>query len=256
MLSLEQVRFRSGGDEAVPGHSALARLLLVAAAMLALLALGACGNSRGGPVAYNVENFGTPDAPSTTLVDEDYKIGPLDTIKITVFQVPDLSGDFEVDLTGRVSLPLVGDVRAVDMTTAQLDQALTQQLSAKYLQNPDVSVALKASTRRNITVDGAVRQPGMFPVSGPTTLMQAIAMARGTDDTANPRRIAVFRQIQGQRMAAAFDLTSIRRGQAEDPKVYSGDIIVVDGSNIKAIQREILQTIPLLSIFNPVGFIR
>jgi polysaccharide export outer membrane protein len=204
-------------------------------------------------VPYNVENFTAPDAPSTMLVDEDYKIGPLDTIKITVFQVPDLSGDFEVDLTGRVALPLVGVVRAVDMTTAELDQALTRQLSEKYLQNPDVSVALKASTRRNLTIDGAVRQPGNFPVNGPTTLMQAIAMARGTDDAANPRRIAIFRQIQGKRMAAAFDLVSIRRGEAEDPKVYSGDIIIVDGSNIKQIQREILQSLPLLSIFNPMA---
>ena len=78
-------------------------------------------------------------------------------------------------------------------------------------------------------------------------------MAKGTDDNANPRRIAIFRQIQGQRMAAAFDLTSIRRGSAEDPKVYSGDIIIVDGSNIKQIQREILQSLPLLSIFNPMA---
>lgn len=252
MLSLGDVRFREGGRAAVDcAH--LVRGLMLLAALGVLFVLAGCSGTRGGPVPYNVENFTAPDAPSTTLVDEDYKIGPLDTIKITVFQVPDLSGEFEVDLTGRVALPLVGVVRAVDMTTAQLDQALTRQLSEKYLQNPDVSVALKASTRRNLTIDGAVRQPGNFPVNGPTTLMQAIAMARGTDETSNPRRIAIFRQIQGKRMAAAFDLVSIRRGEAEDPKVYSGDIIIVDGSNIKQIQREILQSLPLLSIFNPMA---
>lgn len=59
------------------------------------------------------------------------------------------------------------------------------------------------------------------------------------------------RQVGGQRMAAAFDLVSIRRGEAEDPRIYTGDIIVVDGSNIKSIQRSILQTVPLLSIFRP-----
>jgi polysaccharide export outer membrane protein len=223
---------------------------MVAAA--AMLALAGCAGTRGGPIPYNVENFGPPDSPSTMLVDEDYKIGPLDTLRITVFQVADLSGDFEVDLTGRVALPLLGVVRAVDMTTAELDQALTKQLSEKYLTNPDVAVALKASTRRNLTVDGSVRAPGQYPVNGPTTLMQAIALARGTDENANPRRVAVFRQIEGKRMAAAFDLASIRRGQADDPKVYSGDIIVVDGSNIKQIQREILQALPLVGLFNPI----
>jgi polysaccharide export outer membrane protein len=91
----------------------------------------------------------------------------------------------------------------------------------------------------------------MYPVTGSLTLIQAIALARGTDDAANPRRVAVFRQIGGQRMAAAFDLTSIRRGEAEDPKIYSGDIIVVDGSNVKALQREILTALPIFSIFRP-----
>jgi polysaccharide biosynthesis/export protein len=124
-------------------------------------------------------------------------------------------------------------------------------LGAKYLQSPDVSVSLKSSTRRNVTVDGSVRQPGVYAVNGPTTLVQAIAMARGTDDSANPRRVAIFRQVDGQRMAAAFDLISIRRGQMADPQVYSGDIIVVDGSNVRAIQREVLTALPILGLFNP-----
>ena len=94
----------------------------------------------------------------------------------------------------------------------------------------------------------------MYPVNGPMTLVQAIALARGTDDAANPRRVAIFRQIDGKRMAAAFDLTSIRRGQMEDPQVYSGDIIVVDGSNVRAIQREVLTALPILGMFNPLIF--
>jgi polysaccharide export outer membrane protein len=198
-----------------------------------------------------VQNFGAPDAPTVATIEEDYKIAPLDTLKISVFQVPDLSGDFEVDLTGNIAMPLVGNIKAVDKTARQLQADLVQRLGAKYLQNPDVSVGVKSSTRRSVTVDGSVRQPGLFPVTGPMTLMQAVALARGTDENANPRRIAIFRQISGQRMAAAFDLTSIRRGEAVDPPVYSGDIIVVDGSSVKSLQREILQTLPILSIFRP-----
>lgn len=176
----------------------------------------------------------------------------MDTLKITVFQVPDLSGDFEVDLTGHVALPLLGNVKAVDLTTVELDQRLTQALGQRYLQNPDVSVGIKSSTRRNVTVDGSVRQPGVYPVTGPMTLLQAVALARGTDDNANPRRVAIFRQIEGKRQAAAFDLVSIRRGQMQDPMVYAGDIVVVDGSRVRAIQREILTALPVLGLFNPL----
>ena len=222
-------------------------LLMAAAAAL----LSACAGTRGGPVPYEVTNFGVPDAPTVATIEEDYKIAPLDTLKISVFQVPDLSGDFEVDLTGNIAMPLIGNVKAADKTAQQLRADLTKRLGAKYLQNPDVSVGVKSSTRRSVTVDGSVRQPGVFPVTGELTLIQAIAMARGTDENANPRRVAVFRQIGGQRMAAAFDLVSIRRGQNEDPKIYSGDIIVVDGSQVKSIQREILQALPIFSVFRP-----
>jgi polysaccharide export outer membrane protein len=232
--------------------SAAFRMCAALAALLSVFALSACAGTRGGPIPYNVDEtaFGRPDTPTPLTLEEDYKIAPLDTLKISVFQVPDLSGDFEVDLTGHVALPLLGNVKAVDLTTAELDRRLTQQLGAKYLQSPDVSVGVKSSTRRNVTVDGSVRQPGVFPVNGPMTLMQVIAMARGTDENANPRRVAIFRQIEGKRMAAAFDLVSIRRGNMEDPKIYSGDIIVVDGSNVRAIQREILTALPVLGLFN------
>lgn len=216
----------------------------------ALLLLTGCAGTRGGPIAYNVENFAAPDSTPLLTLDDDYKIGPKDTLKITVFQVADLTGEYEVDLTGHVAIPLIGNVKAADMTTAELDRSLTAKLGEKYLQKPDVSIGIKESSRRNVTIDGSVRQPGMYPVSGPLTLMQAVAMAKGTDENANPRRVAVFRQIQGQRMAAAFDLTSIRRGEAQDPQLYSGDIVVVDGSNVRAVQREVLQALPLLGVFN------
>jgi polysaccharide export outer membrane protein len=229
------------------------QLFLLMGAIALLIALAGCSGTRGGPIPYNPTGFVAPDSPSTQVLEADYKISPLDTLHIAVFQVPELTGDFDVDLTGTITMPLIGNVRAVGMTTAELDQKLAQMLSQKYLQHPDVSVGLKASSSRNITVDGSVRQAGVFMVGGHMTLLQAIALAHGTDDNANPHRVAIFRQIQGQRMAAAFDLTSIRRGQAEDPRVYSGDIVVVDGSKIKGTWQNVLQSIPLLAIFHPFG---
>jgi polysaccharide biosynthesis/export protein len=195
------------------------RPLGLAALVAGFAMLAACAGSRGGPIQYEPKDFVAPDAPTPLALGDDYKIAPLDTLKIRVFQVADLSGDYEVDLTGRVALPLIGNVKAIDMTTSELDERITQLLSEKYLQHPDVTVGVKESSTRAVTVDGSVRQPGMYPVRGQLTLMQVVAMARGTDEAANPHRVAIFRQIQGQRMAAAFDLVSIRRGQMDDPRV-------------------------------------
>lgn len=228
----------------VAGWSTVA--VLSAASLLA----GGCSDRRGGNIPYNVA-LPAPDAPRPVSLEENYRIAPLDTLTIRVFKMPDLSGDYEVDLTGNLSMPLIGSVPAADLTTAELDRRLTERYGARYLENPDITVGVKSSTRRSVTVDGAVKQSGSFPVSGPMTLIQAVAQAGGTTEDANPRRVAVFRTVQGKRQAAAFDLTDIRRGLAEDPPIYPGDIVVVDGSSIKATQRAILQNIPLLSIFRP-----
>ena len=218
---------------------------------LAMLVLAGCADKRGGPIPYGVKTFGAPDAPTVVPLEQGYRIAPLDTLTIKVFKLPDLSGDYEVDLTGQVALPLIGSVSAVDLTTAELDQRLTAKLGEKYLQNPDISVGVKSSTRRNVTVDGAVARVGTFSVNGPMTLLQAIAQAGGPTQDANPRRVAIFRQIGGQRQSAAFDLTSIRRGEAPDPAVFAGDIVIVDGSSIKALQKRLMDSMSILQVFRP-----
>lgn len=219
---------------------------------IAAAAVGGCADTRGGSIPYSVANFRAPDSPSSTMIDPNYKIAPMDTLTIRVFGMPDLSGDYQVDLLGNISMPLVGDVTAINLTPAQLDQQLTKKYGEKYLENPDVSVGVKSAAGHIITVDGAVKQGGAFPVMGPMTLMQAVALAGGADrETANMRRVAIFRTIDGKRQAAAFDLLSIQDGQMADPPVYSGDIIIVDGSNIKAAQKKFFQAFPLFAIFRP-----
>ena len=225
------------------------RLFKFIAAAAALL-VGACADSAGGPIPYNIA-LGNPDAPTVAPLGSDYRISPMDTVSVKVFKSQDLTGDYQVDLTGHISMPLVGEVEAANLTTAQLDQRLTEKLGEKYFQNPDVSVGIKASSRRSVTVDGAVKQAGTFPVAGPTSLMQAVALAGGTSEDANTRRVAVFRTTGGQRQAAAFDLSAIRHGQSQDPQIYPGDIVVVDGSGIKEGFKRVMQSFPLLSIFTP-----
>jgi polysaccharide biosynthesis/export protein len=218
---------------------------------LLALALAGCADTKGGSIAYD-KPLGAPDEVHFQTLASDYKIAPMDKLAVKVFKMDDLSGEYDVDLAGNISLPLIGQVSAANLTTAQLDDTLTQKLGSKYLEHPDVSVAIKSSTAHVVTLDGAVTSGGSFPVGGPISLIQAIAMARGTTEDANTRRVAVFRTVGGKRQAAAFDLTAIRRGQSPDPQIYPGDIVVVDGSHVKAMQKQILQSIPLLAIFGPI----
>lgn len=243
-----------GGNTLTTGPLPSRTILPVRSCLVALvlIALAACSSSRGGPIAYDDDaSFRAPDPPQVAALQSGYRISPMDTVTVKVFRMPDLSGDYQVDLTGQISMPLIGEVKAVDMTTAQLDEALTQRFGVKYLENPDISVGIKESARRSITVDGAVKAAGAFPAAGDLSLMQAVALAGGVNEEANAHRVAVFRTIEGRRQAAAFDLVSIRRGQNPDPKIYPGDIIVVDGDGVKAAYRQILSSFPMLSVFRP-----
>ena len=107
-------------------------------------------------------------------------------------QVPrTFRGDYDVDLAGNISLPLIGEVEAANLTTAQLDDAADREARR------EISRASRRQRRRSsrrpaqsVTVDGAVKRGGSFPVVGPTSLMQAVALAKGTSEDANraPRR--------------------------------------------------------------------
>lgn len=235
-------------SQASPGVSVLRAWAVCATVVLA----SGCASTRGGPIAYDTAGtFQAPDAPKLATLETNYKLAPMDMVSVQVFRMKDLSGDYQVDLTGNISLPLIGEVRAANLTTAELDQQLTSKFGEKYLENPDVSVGLKESAKRAVTVDGAVKQAGAFPTTGPMTLMQAVALAGGATEDANIRRVAVFRTIGGQRQAAAFDLQDIRRGQMQDPTIYPGDVVVVDGSSVKALYKQILGALPGLSLFRP-----
>lgn len=226
------------------------RFSIFALVALVSLALTACVEFRGGDLTYGGANFGPPDAPKAVMADNAYKLAPQDTVTVSVFQVPDISHDYVIDLSGSLTMPLIGSVSAINLSTSELAAVIRDKLAARYIQDPDVTVTLKDSASRVVTVEGSVNSPGVFPATGPLTLAEVIAEAKGTDQYANPKRVAIFRTIDGQRKGAAFDLTSIHRGKMADPAVYAGDTVVVDGSGLKSAERELLTTLPLLYFIN------
>lgn len=179
-----------------------------------------------------------------------YRIGDGDGLKINVFQEPDLSlSEAVVDVNGNVTLPLIGDIPAIGLTTAELSTELTTQLR-RYLTNPQVTVAITRSVAKRVFVEGDVNKAGVFPLEGNVTLLGALAMAEGTTEIADTRQVLVFRTVNGQRYGAKFDVDAIRAGTAEDPRITSQDLVVVGTSSGKQWVRNLIQLSPVLgSIF-------
>ena len=188
-------------------------------------------------------------SPATNMVRPDYVIGPDDVIGVTVFQVPDLSGTVQVDSDGNVLLPLVGSMPAAGRTVGQLSQQIAAAYGARYVRDPKVTVSVKSSDSLKVTVDGAVVQPGIYPITSGTTLMQAIALAKGPDTKLASSKVAIFRTVGQNRTAAVFDLSDIRDGKVQDPQLQARDIVVVDTSGV----RKFLQDISPIAPFAVLG---
>lgn len=193
-----------------------------------------------------------PDSTSS-ITSGDLRIGPMDIVRVTVFGIDELNSEYQVDFQGRIKMPLAGEIRAKGYTAFELARVIEGALAEKYLQNPDVNVVIVESVGQRVTVDGSVEKPGLFPMEGRMTLLQAVAQAGGPAEGANPKKVVVFRTIEGERQAAAFNLEKIRAGEADDPEVFGNDIIVVDGSEARRTYSEVLRTVPLLGLFVALG---
>ena len=226
-------------------------LLLLFLVALGFAALTGCTGSREGTVPYDRTDFVAPDTSIANLIEADHRLQPGDVVTVNVFQVADLSGDREVDGLGRIQMPLIGTIEAQGLTSTELSTRLATRLNESYLRDPRVQVVIKTVRQQTITVDGSVTNPGIYPIPARLSLIQAVALARGPTQDANVKRVIVFRRINGQRQAAAFDLSTIRSGTDTDPEIYGDDVIVVDGLRARQTFRDILQAVPLFAIFQP-----
>jgi polysaccharide export outer membrane protein len=182
--------------------------------------------------------------PSSTA----YKIGPQDVLDVSVFNVPELSKTVQVADNGTVNLPLIGDVVASGRTAQDVEREVAKKLGDKYLKSPNVSVYIKEFNSQRVTVEGAVKTPGVFPVRTRTTLLQYVATAGGATDLAEDE-VLVFREQGGKRMAAKFSLNGLRSGSIEDPVITAGDTIIVNTSALKQTFQGLMKVIPSWGTF-------
>lgn len=227
---------------------------------LALLCLSACATDtmkdvRAGQASKvtTTEELRPPDTTSATGAYEgvaDYRLGAADVVAIEVYGLPELTRSLRVNSRGMIALPLLGPIQAAGKTVAELEDEITTKLAEDYLQDPQVTVFVSEYTSQKITVEGAVNKPGIYSLSAKTTLLQAIVTAGGVSEVANPKGIIIFRVIDGQRMAAVFDLQAIRGGNAEDPRIYGDDLIIVDQSGAKSAWSNLLKVVPVAGMFS------
>lgn len=169
---------------------------------------------------------------------------------MSVFQEPDLSNDkLQVDDVGRIQLPLAGDILAAGLTAPELSAVIAERLGRDYIRHPKVVVSVVSTREQTVAVEGEVKMPGVYKVSPSDTLLSAIARAQSPTNVARLDEVIVFRTVNGRRMGARFDLAQIRAGQAADPQILGGDVIVVGFSSLKGVYRDILQAAPLLNVF-------
>lgn len=177
-----------------------------------------------------------------------YKIGPLDVLEVSVFKVPELSKSVQVSDEGTVNLPLVGEIAAGGRTAREVERELTKTLGDKYLQKPQVTVFVREYNSQRVTLEGAVKKPGVFPIQGRMTLLQALAIAQGLD-TVSDSTVVIFRDQNGKRAAARFDVADIRSGSVADPPLQAGDVVVAGSSAIKEGFNNFLKALPIAGLF-------
>lgn len=188
-----------------------------------------------------------PDRGDLTAADRPALIGPLDTIEVDVFGIPDLRREMQVDASGRIAMPLAGTVDARGKTAEELAQAIEASLRARYVRDPQVTVNIKSSVSQVVTIDGQVVEPGLYPVTNQMTLMRVIASAKGLSEFARQDDVVILRTVGQRKMAGLYNVAAIRRGGYEDPPIYANDVIIVGDSPQRRLFRDLVAVAPLLA---------
>ena len=124
-------------------------------------------------------------------VDTVYKLGSGDKLKITVYEEPDLSGEFEIDGSGVLAMPLVGNINAGGKDIRTLEKKLLEKLSNGYLVNPRISIEIM--NFRPFFILGEVNEPGSYPYVSGLTVVNAVALAGGYTHRARTGRVTIIR---------------------------------------------------------------
>lgn len=209
-------------------------LRLAAAVALACVAIAGLSAQAKPPVQAptgGAKPGANPPAPppNTVTPPPGYVIGIEDVLVISFWRDKDMSGEVVVRPDGMITLQLLNDVKAAGLTPDQLRDELSK-LSSKYMPDPTITVFVRQINSRKVTIQGSVGKPGVYPLTGPTTILQLIAMAGGLADFAESKRIVVIRVENGQQRSIPVNYEDLKKGknlQKYNIELKPGDTIIV-----------------------------
>jgi polysaccharide biosynthesis/export protein len=171
---------------------------------------------------------GQPAKASAAGVPVDAKtfiLGAEDLIAVRVWREPELSGSYMIRPDGKISMSLVNELQAAGLTPEQLADAIKLGLS-KYINHPEVSIAVTQVNSRKYYLQGEMNRPGSYPLVVPTTVMEALVNAGGFREFANTKKIIILRKGKEQ---LRFNYKDVIRGKHTEQNILlePGDQIVV-----------------------------
>jgi protein involved in polysaccharide export with SLBB domain len=171
------------------------------------------GQGTVGPTPATVSTA-APAPAGVVVVDENYRLGTGDKMKITVYDEPDLTGEFLVDGSGEVQFPLIGQIQASGLTVHEFVSSLASTLAAKYLRDPKVSIEIE--NYRPFYIMGEVNKPGEYPFESGLNVLNAVALAGGYTYRADHGDIYIRRYGSSAEKEEGF---------TADTKIYPGDVV-------------------------------
>jgi polysaccharide export outer membrane protein len=159
---------------------------------------------------------------------DQYVIGAEDVLSIHVWKEDAFTRTIPVRMDGKISLPLVQEIKAAGLTPLQLKEVLTRRLK-EFIENPVVSVTVAEANSYKVFVSGQVKTPGVYRLRSETSVAQIIPMAGGFTDWANPKKILIIRNENGREKRMTVNYRKIMSGSDPDSNVIlkAGDTIIV-----------------------------
>jgi polysaccharide export outer membrane protein len=147
---------------------------------------------------------------------------------VVFWREKDLSTETAVRPDGMITVPLLNDVHTAGLTPDQLRERL-QAAAAKFVADPTVTVVVQAINSRKVFITGLVSKPGQYPLAGPTSVMQLIAMAGGLQEYADSKKILIMRTEGGEQVAKQFNYRDVlnRKNLQQNIELLPGDTVIV-----------------------------
>ncbi len=157
-----------------------------------------------------------------------YKVNSGDVLEIAVYPIDDLKRRVEVDAAGLVNLPLIGEANVAGKSTLEIARELADRYRGRYVRDPNVSVLVVEKVSQRFTIAGGVERPGLFPIEGPVSITQAVALAGGIKRGSNPSTITLSRPVGDTVQTYTYGRYDLEAGKIADPQLIAGDRIVVE----------------------------